>query len=313
MHYVTLNGELRNGDESMASTQKKKTVAFFEVFDSEGRALPEALPWDKFLARLHDEKVSQRQHRLWNTVHWASAYPFQEQDHFIIARSREDVPSTLDVSTGEFIDHENDTKRPWVEISVGSFIPSTNKFGYVLGSTASPRVSAMAEWINKHEFFDAPISIGPAINPNVLARLNGAAQVKMLDVKLARGQAISSVQNHGIFTAARDLTEGYGDVDIQIIVKVAGRVDRRHDTEREGLLDATRGMFGHDFKKAVAELLRFDENGKPETEMINLLDDRLAIKMNVSVTDEKGNPIRIQSAITAIYHAIDKFKADGLL
>lgn len=297
----------------MATSLKKKTVAFFEVFDSEGRTLAEPLPWDDFLADLHKESTDRREHKLWNTVHWASAYPFEERDHFILARSREDAPSTLDVATGEFIDHENDTQRPWVEISVASFIPSTNKFGYVLGSTASPRTSSMEEWINKHDFFAAPISIGPAINPDVLARLNGAAQVKLLDVKLARGQVGNNSDGHGIFTAARDLSEGYGDVDIEIIVKVAGRVDRQHDTERIGLLDAARGILGHDFKKAVAELLRFDEHGKPESDTINLLHDRLATKMNVSVTDDEGNPIRIQSAITAIYRAIDKFKADRLL
>src|SRR5262249_40086021 len=135
----------------------------------------------------------------------------------------------------------------------------------------------------------------------------------LLDVKLARGQVTSSSQGHGIFTAARTLSEGYGDVDIEIIVRVAGQVDRQHDTERIGILEAAKGVMGHDFKKAVAELLHFDEHGKPETETINLLHDRLATKMNVSVTDDEGNPIRIQSAITAIYRAIDKFKNERLL
>jgi hypothetical protein len=297
----------------MATSLKKKTVAFFEVLDSQGRTLPDPLPWDDFLARLEGQSVEKREHKLWNTIHWASAYPYDKRNHFVLARSREDAPSTLDVATGEFIDHENDIQRPWVEISVASFIQGTNKFGYVLGSAASPRPASMEEWINRHEFFNAPISIGPAINPNVLARLNGAAQVKVLDVKLARGQAESNRAGHGIFTAARTLSQDYGDVDIEIIVKVAGQVDRQHDSERVGLLDAARGVLGHDFKKAVVELLHFDDQGKPESEVMNLLNDRLAIKMKVSVTDAEGNPIRIQSAITAIYRAIDKFQADQLL
>lgn len=297
----------------MATSLKKKTVAFFEVLDSKGRPLPSPLPWDEFLTKLTKESVEKRKHLLWNTTHVASAYAYNEQEHFILARYREDAPSTLDVATGEFIDHENDTKRPWVEISVASFVPGTNKFGYVLGSAASPRASSMEEWINRHEIFDAEISIGPAVNRDVLARLNGAAQVKLLGVKLTRDQVMQNAQNHGIFTAAQTLSQNYGDVDIEIVVKVAGQVDRRHNTEREGLLDAARGVLGHDFKKAVAELLHFDEQGKPEGETINLLHDRLAVKMAVSVTDSEGNPIRIQSAITAIYRAIDKFQADGLL
>lgn len=297
----------------MATSTKKKTVAFFEVFDSESRVLPEPLAWDDFLASLHEESVEKRQHKLWNTLHWASAYPHDERDHFIIARSRDEAPSTLNIETGEFIDHENDIQRPWVEIAVASFIPLTNRFGYVLGSQASPRVSAMEEWINEHRFFDAPISIGPAINQNVLARLNGAAQVKLLDVKLARGRVDANTRSHGIVSAARTLSEDYGDIDIQIIINVSGRVDKKHNREREGFLDAARGLVGGDFKKAVAELVHFDDQGQPETEMINLLHDRLATKMKVSVLDEEGNPIRIRSAITAIYRAIDKFKAEGLL
>lgn len=297
----------------MATSLKKKTVAFYEVFDSEGRTLPDPLPWDEFLTQLAKESVEKRKHKLWNTIHWASAYAYDDRDHFILARYRQDAPSTLDVATGEFIDHETDTQRPWVELAVASFVPDTNKFGYVLGSSASPRASSMEEWINEHDFFDAPISIGPVINPDVLARLNGAAEVKLLGVKLARGQVAANPQSHGIFTAARTLSENYGDVDIEIVVKVAGQVDRKHNREREGLLDAARGVLGHDFKKAVAELLHFNEQGKAEIETVNLLNDRLAVKMNVSVTDSEGNPIRIQSAIIAIYRAIDKFRADQLL
>jgi len=297
----------------MATSLKRKTVAFFEVFDSEGRPLSNVLPWDDFLDRLEKESIDQRKHKLWNTDYWASAYPYDERNHFVLARSREDAPSTLDVATGEFIDHENDIQRPWVEIAVASFIPDTNRFGYVLGSSASPRISSMAEWINRHDIFDAPISIGAAINTDVLARLNGAAQVKLLEVKLARGQFANNPQSHGIFTAARALSENYGDIDIEITLKVGGRVDKNHDSERTGLLDAARGLLGRDIKGGVAELLRFNDQGKPEGDIVNLLHDRLATKMNVSVTDDKGNPIRIQSAITAIYRAVDKFRADQLL
>jgi hypothetical protein len=288
---------------------RKKTVAFYEVFDAQGNRFPEALPWQEMLAQIALQSTFQREHKLWNTTHWASAYPLLDQDHFVLARSREEAPPTLDVSTGEFIDHENDVKRPWVEISIASFVPGTNKFGYVLGSQASPRVTAMAEWINLHGIFDLPISIGPAINPNVLERLNGAAEAKLLRVKLKRGQATSNtLESHGIFSAARVLSEDYGDIDIEIVINVSGRVDRHHTDERVRILDAARGVARSDFKKAVAELVNFDEQGNPESETINLLHDRLAKKMNVSVTDEEGNPVRIRSAIEAILKAIDSLQ-----
>jgi hypothetical protein len=288
-----------------ATHTKKKTVAFYEVFNTDGSTMDVALPWDAVLGQIAGEAVNDRCHMVGNVAHWGKTYPFLDAYHFVLARNREDGVPSLDVVTDEIIDNENDVKRPWVEISVASFIPNSNRFGYVLGSQAAPRPSSMAAWINSHNSFDMPISIGPVISQNVLARLNGAAQAKLLRVKLTRDQIAAAQQANGLYSAGQALTEDFGDVEVELIVRVAGRVDRAHDEERISILDAARGLLTSDFKDAVAELLNFDAQGSYEIDPVNLLHDRLSKKMDVSVTDQEGNSVRIQSAVTAILRAAD--------
>lgn len=287
---------------------RKKTVAFYEVFNKDGSQLPVELPWEDVLGQLASETVRDRQHMVGNVAHWGKTYPFMDQYHFVLARSREEGVPSFNVVTDEIIDHENDVKQPWVEVSVASFIPGSNRFGYVLGSQAAPRPSSMAAWINSHNIFDIPISIGPVISQNVLARLNGAAQAKLLRLKLSRDQIWAAQQSNGLYSAAQALSEDFGDVDVELIVHVSGRVDRRHDDERVNILHAARGLLASDFKSAVADLLNFDDQGRHEIDSVNLLHDRLTKKMDVSVMDDEGNPIRLQSAVTAILRATDALR-----
>jgi hypothetical protein len=296
----------------MATSVKKKTVAFYEILDADGQRLPATLDWDRIIGKLSAQRTRNRRHEIFSIPHWGKCYTYLDQNHLVLARSREEGVSSLDVVTDEIIDSENDIKRPWVELSVASFLPGTNKFGYVLGSQAAPRAASLVTWLNKHNVVDAPISVGPVVNQDILARLNGAAEASLLKVTLSRDQVLAAQNSEGMFSAARVLSDSYGDVEVELVVKVGGRASRRRREERINILNSARGVIHSDFKSAVAELINFDENGRTERAKINLLQDRLAKKMDVSVTDDEGNPIRIQSAVTAIMRAIYELR-DELL
>ncbi|MEU5989234.1 hypothetical protein ABZ806_09660 [Spirillospora sp. NPDC047418] len=289
------------------ATTRKKRVSFYEVRDREGIPFSSPFDWDQILARLARESADVRLHRVFGADHWGKAYPFQDMDHFILARSREEGVPSYNTQTDEIIDNETDSQQPWVEISVASFVPGTNKFGFVLGSQASPRPTSMALWLNEHKFVDEELTIGPVVNQNILNRIDGAAQASLLRMKLNRDQIEAARQSGGLFSAAQIIGEEFGDVEVELQVKVSGRVTKSHDDERIQILDSVRGVVGSDVKDAVAELINFDENGKYERDEINLLEDRLAKNMMVRVTDAQGNPVRIQSAVTAIFRAIDHF------
>lgn len=288
-------------------TTRKKRVSFYEVRDRNGIPFSNPLPWDEILATLATEPATSRLHRVFGADHWGKAYPFLEADHFILARSREEGVPSYNVQTDEIIDNETDSQQPWVEISIASFIPRTNKFGFVLGSQASPRPTSMALWLNEHKFLDEELTIGPVVNQNVLNRINAAAQASMVRMKLNRDQIDAARQSGGLFSAARIIGEEFGNVEVELLVKVSGRVTKSHDEERIQILDTVRGVVGSDVQDAVAELINFDQEGRYERASINLLEDRLAKNMDVRVTDAQGNPIRIESAVTAILRAIDHF------
>lgn len=289
-----------------ASTRRKR-VSFYEVRDRDGIPFSGPLPWVEALAELAREPVTSRRHSVNGIDHWGKAYPFDEIDHFILARSRDEGVPSYNVQTDEIIDNETDSQQPWVEISIASFVPGTNKFGFVLGSQASPRPTSMALWLNEHKFFDEELTIGPVINQNVLNRINAAAQASLVRLTLTRDQIEAARQSGGVFSAARVIGQEFGDVEVELLVKVSGRVTRSHDEERIQILETVRDVVGSDVKHAVAELINFDAEGHYERESIDLLEDRLAKSMKVRVTDAEGNPVRIESAVTAILRAMDHF------
>lgn len=288
----------------MATRTKKKTVAFYEIFDQNGKSFPAPLPWDKVLARLAGQSVGSRGHVIGDTVHWGKTYTYDENDHFILARSRDEGVPSFDFMNDEIIDNETDIQKPWVEISVASFVPETNRFGFVLGSQAAPRPTSMAAWMNAHEVFEEPISAGPVINHDILAKLDGAAEARLVRVKLTSDQIEATQKSTGLFSAAKTLADEHGDVEVELIVRVSGKGKKHRDWEREQILESTRGLVGSDFKLAIAELIHYNDRGRAEVDRVNLLENRLAKKMDVSVTDNDGNPIRIQSAVAAIQRAI---------
>ncbi|WP_155884627.1 hypothetical protein [Actinomadura flavalba] len=291
---------------------KKKTVAFYEIVDVDGHRLPGALPWDEVIGDLTTQSVGRRRHNIFSIPHWGKSYTYAQQNHFILAKYREEGVSSLDVTTDEVIDGENDVKRPWVEVSISSFIRGTNIFGYVLGSQAAPRPSSMVAWINEHAIFDAELNVRPVVSQNVMARLNGADEAALLRVHLTRDQAWATRNSDGLYSAAQSLSESFGDVELELVVRVAGKLKRSQSEERRSILDSARRFSNSDVKNALVELINYDPSGRPERNKINLLEDRLAKKMDVSVTDDEGNPIRLQSAVNAIMQASSDLRQELL-
>jgi hypothetical protein len=294
----------------MARNSRKKLVAFYEVVDAEGRDLTSVLDWDHFFTRLSREDTHARRHRMFGVHHWGKTYTYSESDHFVLARLREEGVSAFNIETDEIIDSETDIAKPWVEVSVASFIPGTNRFGFVLGSQAAPRASAVADWINEHKSFDGRISVKPLVNQDILRKLNGAAEARLLTVRLTRDQISSTQSSDGIFSAANALSNQHGDVEVELSIRVKGHADRDHQEERSSILESARRVVGSDFEKAVAQLINYNEEGRSETETVNFLNDRIAKKMNVKVTDDEGNPIKVQSAIDAIIQARSELRRE---
>lgn len=114
----------------------KKTVAFFEICDENDQPMaPE--DWQRHLRDLRDRQnahgVSSVRHDIEGLRHYGKAYTHQGELSLVIAKERDEPPSSLDENSGEIIDEKTQASRPWVEICIASFIKGTNILGLLHG------------------------------------------------------------------------------------------------------------------------------------------------------------------------------------
>jgi hypothetical protein len=288
----------------MARTRtRKRTVQFFEVQHADGSRFDGPLPWVDFLASLALESVRRRRHAIYAVDHWCQTYTFDGRDHLIMARLRDESVSSFNTTNGDIVDVQSEVGNPHVELSIASFLPDTNILGFVLGSQASSRVKSLEEWINEHKVFSDPISIAPLLSLRSMEKINEATEAKLLQVRFERDQLSSLAHKNRLTDALQVLEEAHGSVDIELTLRVKGKVDEEHTGERRKIGQTAKSLIGSSFSRASAELVSYNTDGKPVREYVDFLNDVLAKKMDVSVKDDEGNPVRIPSALAAIDRA----------
>jgi hypothetical protein len=292
----------------MATSTKKKTVAFFEITDENGSPLGNILPWQEILTTLEQQNAAQCCHAIFGVDHYVRIYAWEGRNHLVLARARDDSPSTLDLRTSAIVDEVTQAGRPWVEVSVVSFIPGTNRLGFVLGGQASPHASSLERWINAHDLMDEDITISPVVNRQILDILDKEnVEARLVTVRLDPGQFISQDDAGGLVSYGSAMgREIGGDYQIEMTVKIQGRADHVEPGRLRRLGALGRQLLGRDVAKAVVQVVDLNGDGV-KTEMLDLLHYKLARKEKISVTDEEGNPVRIPSALTAIMRAADHY------
>ncbi|MEV6693185.1 hypothetical protein AB0M35_17110 [Micromonospora sp. NPDC051196] len=293
----------------MVIQRRKKLVSFFEVRDAYGDPLTEIVDWQDVLAEVAAASLKRREQSIKQVIHWAQVYPHDGAYHLVFARARDEAVSSLDRDTGEILDTEADTNKPWVEVSVASFLPETNRFGYVLGTGASPRSSTLAAWLNRFGAFEEEISIGPVLSKDVISKINGAAEASLVRAKFDSHNA-TTADGSSLFGAKHALQDSFGDVEVELVVRVKGRISGRREDERRRVAAAAQDLIGKDFKRAVAQIVNYDDEGNPHREDVDFLNNRITKKKYIDVTDEEGRSVRIKSAVQAINQAADAMKAD---
>ncbi|WP_158647906.1 hypothetical protein [Nocardioides houyundeii] len=300
----------------------KKTVAFYEVRDENDQPMA-GEDWQRhlqdLLRRQHIEGVASVRHAIEGLRHYGQAYAHESELSLVIARERDEPPSSLDEASGEIIDESTQVNRPWVEIGVASFVAGTNIFGYVLGGMSAPRAGAVAQWINVDgRMFGEPVSVRPYTSEALVNFLqDGSSEARMVSVQLDAGQIYGEqVEGAGLFSATqqigRELDLG-PEVDVEVILRIRGRSDGATETTRRTLADLGRGLLGRRVRGAQAEVVDFDPDSLMEREMVDLVKHRMATKEDVSVMDAEGEgrQVRIPSAINAISRAASRLQISG--
>ena len=296
----------------MATRKKKKKIQFFEFVDEDGSRIPDPLPWEDALSAIWRQDVDARKHSIYGVQHWGQVYTYDDTDHFVLARLREEGVSTFDIARDQIIDQESQAANPYVELSIISILPGTNKFGFVRGSNASSHAVTFGEWLNAHETFSRSVSVAPLVSRRTQEKIARAREVKLLDVRYdpQTSRAAAVADSTGLSTAMNSLVDGHSGADIEITLRQKGRPGQRTAELRHAIANTMRWVAGHPFSKAVADIVEFDDDGTVHQERIDFLNDILARRMTVSVVDEEGNPVRIPSALAAISRAADILRED---
>lgn len=296
----------------MPTRTSKRKVQFFEVCDEDGERIGQVLPWDEVLGAVGRQTVSERRHVLQGIPHWGQAYVHDDRENLVVARLRAEGVSTFDIEQDQIIDQASQAAVPYVELSIVSILPSTNKFGLVRGSNASSHAVTIGDWINAHELFGRSITIVPLISRRTMQKIANAREVKLLDVSYNQelSAATAVADSGGLSSAVNALVGDHGPAEIEIVIRQKGRTTDQDTQLRRTLANTMRAVASRPFSKAVADIVTTDFDGRPMLDRINFLNDILARRMTVSVTDEEGNPVRIPSAIAAISRAADVLRED---
>lgn len=304
----------------MPTKTMKKTVAFFEVCDEND--LPFAAEdWQQHLRDLRDRQHKQGVKSLRQDIrglrHYAQGYTHDGELSLVVARERDEPPSSLDENSGEILDEATQANRPWVEICVASFIKDTNVFGFVLGGMSAPRAGVIADWINADaQMFGELVSVRPYVADNLVGMLqDGSSEARMVSVHLDAGQIYGQqVDGAGLFSATqrmgRELDLG-PEVDVEVILRIRGRADGATEDTRRTLADRGRDLIGRPVRGAKVEIVDFEPDSTTDRELVDIVKHRMATKEQVSVMDEDGHQVRIPSAINAISRAASRLQITG--
>lgn len=300
--------------DKMATKRAKKTVAFFEVCDEDEDPL-EPVDWQSLLGELDDRRVSHGATSLRHTIHgfrhYAQVYTHLETYHLVIAREREEPPSSLDEGSGEILDEQTNANRPWVEISILSFIPDSNVFGFVLGAMGSPRSSAVADWLNADELFEDSLTVRPYISETLVDLVrDGDSEARLFRMKLSAQQLYEGFDpDSGVYSRSqqfgRELDMG-PEVDLEITLTLNGNAKSTAESTRRALGDIARSVIGREMVAGKVEVVDLDSGPRVERELVDLVKHHITTKENVSVMDDEGHQVRVPSAVNAISRAISK-------
>lgn len=296
----------------MATKTVKKTVAFFEIRDKDDQPMA-AEDWQKHLRKLSKRQankgVKSLRHKIYGLRHYAQSYAHDGSYGLVIARERDEPPSSLDETSGEILDEATQANRPWVEVCVASFIPGTNIFGFVLGGMSSPRSGVIADWINTDKkFFAEPVSVHPYRDEALVDMLrDGSSEARMVHLVLTPDQIQNqNIEGSGLYSAAqhlgRELDLGT-EVEVEVILRIAGRTGTASEGTRRQVADRARELIGMPVKAAKAEIVELGDGNAVDRDLVDLVKHRMATTQKVSVMDDDGRQVRIPSALNAISRA----------
>lgn len=300
----------------MATTQRERTVAFYQVValrDGVTAPFERECPWSDVLKILGDVPFEQRVVTADRDL-IGGAQRYLEKDHLLLhkVKSDQDWLSHADFRTGKIQTLESKAGEGYLDTSVVCFAGYGNIIAIMEGSTSAPSHRTLELWLNKMGLLDEQIAIQPVLSPAEFDKLSQAEAIQRVEIKTSTRIDLRG-KTGGLASALRTLRRDYGDASVTITVS-AGRgkkVGGPDDTRRR--LYADLEEIGENLRpadRARVGLLFRDGDNYSKARVTELVEHHVTAKRRVTAVDEEGNAIRILGAISAILSALDEYEVE---
>ena len=288
---------------------RERTVAFFEVVASESgthRRL-EQLPWAEFLASVATTPLERRTVEVESTL-VGNVVTYQEEDHLLLHRAKDagEWLSILNWHTGEWKQLEARAAEGFLETSVICFLPYGNVIGIMRGSTSAPTNKSLEVWLNELKpFTGTSLIVRPLMSHSEVERLRTAEGASRVEIRIGSSKLSALRQRTGrLARILRIAGEEYGDIEVTMTITVPRGKTRFED--RQALLHDLQDLgevMPEAADRARATLVYAEQSGPEYSQLAEFVEHHITAKRRVPAVDDRGEAIRISSAVRVVLDA----------
>ncbi|WP_436979989.1 hypothetical protein [Streptomyces sp. enrichment culture] len=299
-----------------------KTVSFFEIVrakDEQSRRMEE-VDWQRALSGIEQRPPLSRIFSSDSGSYIGIVVTAFEKKHLLIGKIGPKNLETVDLDLGALQEMHLEGNRGTIETTAVSFLPYGNIIGVMQGSMASPRISAIQNWINSCGMTTEEVATWPVISNAAWKTLKNAEAVHSFEFSYRPNPANSSPEGEGMMSYIKLGNERYEDHRITVKIEVPKTKDvsplrrlrgqRRLRQDVEQLLSS----LGHlrdstGITRARANVTVAHDDGHTTETPLDFILHRVTAKQRISFQAATGRP-RYEVSVGAILDAYQDCKAE---
>lgn len=296
-----------------------RTVRFFEIVDHKtGGAIPD-LPWTDVLDNLGKASISphDRTVEIKGDDHHGGPWTMSGHPSMLLfsrIRGSFEFPDLIDRRSGELEALTIAETKGVAETTHVGFFPS-NVVAMVRSRT-SPGATSLQRWINAMGLFEdpAPLDVQPLTRASVTQRINDVERARGVSVRVrsTAGQALAD-RAPRMADVIDVLQQQFGSVMVEMRIYTVGDQGETPESaalfaEAEGLLALTATGEVQDHIKAAR--MTYLSREKERDDEIDMLNEKLAERVEVETVDDEGKAAKRESAAIAMQVAYNHLRDD---
>ncbi|MFJ5884295.1 hypothetical protein [Kitasatospora cineracea] len=300
----------------MANSERKKTVAFYEIISRKeaGDVRMRQIDWQLALANIEHLPPDQRLYRDTSDVYFGEPVHAEGKLHLGLAKLRDGDVQQVDRTTGHIEHLQLEENRSIVDTTVICFLPFGNIIGVLQGTRSAPYTTAIQRWLNAMDSgIGKDIEIIPLIGKRAMEKLRNAEEVNFFELRMRPGPDLLESEIGGLGEMSRRVHRHNPDALITITMKIPkqgffsrgtprsrGERQLRHDAQ--SFISEYADLMGNHgaVDRAIAHVTLSNSNGELVEEKINFISDHITSQRQVVMRRSEGGAPWHEAAVRAI-------------